>query len=56
MVRFYCGMSSREVVNTNFYGLGLIRPGIEPDSTVSVADAIHSTTDLLKGLIRSSSR
>ena len=29
-------------MNINFYGLGLTRPGIEPESTASVADALST--------------
>ena len=33
---------SREAMNTNFLVLGLTRPGIDPKSTVSVADALFT--------------
>ena len=37
-------------VNTNFIVLGLIRPEIEPESTVSVADALSSRLLMFIGL------
>ena len=34
--------SKQESYNTNFSVFGLTRPGIEPESTVSVADALST--------------
>ena len=39
---FNCWTSSREAVITDFYSLWFDRPGIEPESTASVADVLST--------------
>ena len=38
--------ASREAAKTNFLFFGLIRPGIEPKSTVLASDTLSTLTDL----------